>query len=285
MEAQNSIIRFYEEATIDYALWSSSFNMHFGYLKQWKDFFSLEKMLNQLSDCVFNKLQISEESQSSVFDLGCGVGAVSRYLAAKYKNVTFKGFTITPWQIAFSEEKDNPENVDLTVGDFTNLPVEANVADGVLNIESACYASGKDKSDLVNEVYRILKPGSKWVVADGFLKTNKKMPFWLNWFYKKNMEGWALDEMAQIKDFLKALEKAGFTNVEAEDVSWRVAPSFLHIPKTVLKFFWKRLTGTDKSPLNRSRILNAIVPLYGMAMGLSRSYFSYYIVTAQKPNK
>ena len=45
--------------------------------------------------------------------------------------------------------------------------------DGVYALESSCHAHGADKGALLAEAYRLLRPGGRLVVADGFLSTGR----------------------------------------------------------------------------------------------------------------
>jgi MPBQ/MSBQ methyltransferase len=280
------IIQYFEAAGLDYQAWSEKFNMHFGFYKWGMNPFSLEPMLEQMSLEIMRRLQIGEHKNPFVIDAGCGVGASSRLMAREIPNAEFYGITITPWQIKFgttlNEEADLDDRITLMQADYQEIPIKKDYADAAFALESACYAKGADKKEFIKEMARILKPGARLVVADGFLKHSKPLPSWLDGIYRRNLNCWALTQLADIQLFVKAMEAAGFTNIVVEDISWKVAPSFCHIPKTCIKFFWKRLFERNAAPLNRERINNVLAPIYGMVMGLSRRHFTYAIVSGTK---
>lgn len=280
------IIDYYEKSGLDYEYWSPSFNMHFGYFKKGMNPFDLESMLDQMNQEVLDRLQLEKYIDPLVLDLGCGVGATSRYIAKKNREATLYGMTITPWQVIYGNRLNQKailgHQIDICLADYTQLDIADNYVDAAFAIESACYAKGKDKKDFINELYRTLKPGGRFVITDGFRKHDEPLPNWLNTIYKRNMKFWALDELADIQLFTSALKEVGFKNIKVEDVSWKVAPSFAHIPKTIIKFFWDKWTGKITEPLSKERLRNAFAPLYGMLMGLSRKHFSYYIISGEK---
>ncbi len=278
------IIRYYEEAGLDYGAWSPAFNMHFGYWRPGMNPFRLEPMLEQMNEEVFRRLQLPPGSEPLVLDAGCGLSAASRHLAKALPGAQFYGVTITPWQIDFGEklnaEAGLSDRIRLLEADFHDLPLPDACADAAFCLESACYGDGDGKERLVREIARVLKPGARFVVADGFRNHPNPLPHWLDRIYRRAMDCWALQDFAEIHSFEKSLKKAGFTDIRVEDILWQLAPSVAHVPKTALKFFWRRLWETDRKPLTQERLNNTIAPLLSMAMGLARKHFSYRIVSA-----
>ena len=283
---QQSIIRYFEEAGADYFTWSQYGDMHFGYWDRTVSPLNLQDMLNRMNVELLHTLQLDIDADNLVLDLGCGVGAVSRYMSCIMPQSQFYGFTITPWQIATGRNMNAAaglsDNITLMEADYCNMPIADNCADAAFAAESVCYALGADKADLVRELYRVLRPGGRFVIADGFRKHSRPLPRMIDKIYRKNMECWALQELADIHLFRAALLEVGFKNIEVRDVSWRVAPSFAHIPCTIAKFFWNRWKKKKKEKLNRQRINNVLAPVYGMLMGLCRPHFGYYIISGEK---
>ena len=283
---KEKVISYYEKAGLDYAEWDKDFNMHFGYFKWGMNPFNLSAMLNQMNEEVYRRLKLETYTEPTVLDLGCGLTASSRYMALRNREALFYGITITPWQVEFgnklNEEADLYKRIAIVKTDFANIPFTDGMANAAFAIESSCYAKGDNKKDLINEMYRVLKSGGRFVLTDGFRKHNNPLPKWLDKIYRKNLEGWALTDLGEIHLFVKALKEAGFKNIKVEDISWKVAPSFMHIPFTVFKFFWKRFLKKEKTPLSKERRNNALGPLWGMLLGLSRKHFSYYIVSGEK---
>lgn len=280
------IIRYFEAAGEDYGAWSAAFNMHFGYYGRSMNPFRLEPMLDQMSEQVYRRLGVDGEREPLVLDLGCGVGAASRYMAQRHPDAQFVGATITPWQV----DRGNQMNLDaglddrvmLLEADYIDLPYPVESADAAFAIESACYGRGKDKWDFIDALHGVLKPGGRFVVADCFRRNTRAMPRVLDAAYRNCCACWALDEMAEINLFARSLERAGFERVQVEDISWRVAPSVAHVPWTVVKFLagaWKR---GELWRLDRERRNNVLGPLLGMLLGMSRSHFSYCLIQGQK---
>lgn len=280
------IIEYYEEAGLDYGAWSQAFNMHFGYWKWGMNPCKLEPMLDQMNQEVLHRLDLGNTPLPMVLDAGCGLAATSRFMAKKRPDAFFYGVTITPWQIEMAEQKNHAaglsERISLLRADYHHLPVASGSFDAAFAVESACYAEGKDKGKFIREMARLLRPGGKLVVTDGFLRTSRPLPRPLEFIYRKNMECWALKELADISSFKSAMKSAGFKNIKVEDVSWRVAPSFAHIPKTVVKFYWQLWKKGEGWNLSKERKNNVLAPIFGMLMGLARPWFSYCIVSGER---
>lgn len=284
--ARQKIIHYFEHAGLDYYYWDHAFNMHFGYFSPGMNPFNRSALLEQMNREVMRRLVLEREEQPRVLDLGCGLGAASRFMAREKGDALFSGFTITPWQVSFGNQLTKEEGLDdrvtLYESDFARLPLGDDSADAAFALESSCYAKGHDKTEFVRELYRVLKPGSRFVIADGFRKHSNPLPGWLDKIYRKNMDCWALTGLADIHLFAGALKKAGFRNITVEDVSWRVAPSFAHIPFVTLRFWWDIWRKKQMVNLDPERKNNALAPVLGMIMGLNRRHFSYFIVSGEK---
>ena len=122
------IIAYFEEAGLDYYYyWDKAFNMHFGYFKWGANPFSRPQLLDQMNEEIMTCLHLKTQDHPLVLDLGCGLGAISRYIAGKHPNAQFKGYTITPWQVKFgnqlNRESSFEDRVELIEADFAQLPL------------------------------------------------------------------------------------------------------------------------------------------------------------------
>lgn len=286
LTARQKIIHYFEGAGLDYYYWDKDFNMHFGYYAPGISPFDRPALLRRMNREVMRRLCLEQYAEPLVLDLGCGLGAASRCMAGENPEAQFAGFTITPWQVHFgnqlTREAGLERRVTLYESDFASLPLGDNTAEAAFALESACYAKGHDKAEFALELYRVLKPGARFVVADGFRKHARPLPAWLEKVYRKNMDCWALTELADIQLFVKSLQNEGFRNIRVEDISWRVAPSFAHIPFVTLRFYWDVWQRKETGALDRERKNNALAPALGMIMGASRRHFSYYLVSGEK---
>ena len=281
-----NISNYYNIAGPDYAAWSKDFNMHFGYCKRFSDIFSLEKMLYRMNDEVLNSLNIPADKACHIADLGCGVGTVARYAAKQYPLAKFTGITIADYQIdkgnTLIVEEGLGERVELIKDNFEDNSFANESFDKAYALESACHAAGSDKEFFIAEMVRVLKNGGRFCIADGFIKTDKKLPWLFNKIHRRIINCWALPCFGNIHDFTGTLKKYGLKEITVKEISFRIAPSVAYVPWTCLKFFVTELWKKKSLHLEKERWNNVFAPLLGMILGLYRKNFGYYIISGVK---
>ena len=107
---------------------------------------------------------VNVKGKQNFLEVGCGNGAVSKYVAKKYLlNVT--GVDIDPEQIKLAQENtgDIP-NIHFLEVDATNLPFQDNDFDIVLSFGVMHHIS--NWLDALGEIRRVLKPQGYFVYAD-----------------------------------------------------------------------------------------------------------------------
>ena len=279
------LVAYYTEVGPDIAAWSPGFNIHFGFYRRGMSLLDREAMLEQMNREVYRRLDRPTADTGHLLDLGCGTGATARAIAGCAPLASVTGVTIVPWQRDQAEQLTHAaglqERVRFTHADYRSLPWPDRSIDGAYAIESACYACGADKADFLAEAARVLKPGSRLVVADGFLKHGRRMNPLLRRCYETMCRWWRVDTCAEIGPFVARAERLGFDDVRVEDISWQIAPSVMSVPLVTARFLWSEIV-TKKTRLTRRRWQNALAPLLGMAVGMARSTFGYYLVTATR---
>lgn len=285
--APERIVDYYSETGADYEAWSPGFNMHFGLFRRRMNPFDLEGMLNRTNREVLELLEIGDSRGCRLLDMGCGLGATARMAARLNPMARITGVTLVPWQVARARDlaRDSSlySNLEFEQCDYTATPYSDDSFDGAWALESACHANGHDKAEFIREAHRLLKPGRRLVVVDGFLKKPGPMNPLLRACMKRVTTYWALDTFAEIGAFTRCLSESGFVDVQVRDESWSIAPSVMHIPRVTLKFLlsprFRRGTG-----LRGRRLEHVIACLLAPVIGMARSRFGYYVVTARKPD-
>jgi len=269
---------------MDYRAWSSNFNMHFGYYRWPANPFALEPMLEEMSRQVFRRLDLV--AGMNVLDLGCGLGAPARTLIAEHA-VALTAVTIVEWQITKaralqeSAERAWRGSVLWKLGDYTALDLPGSAYQAAFSIEAACHSAGASKQAFIGECARLLQPGAKLVVADGFMKQSAGLPGWYAALLDYMARSWAVERFAELAAFSAALEAHGFDVLATEDISWRIAPSVMHVPRVTLAFLARELL-LRRSKLNQARWRHVLACLIAPWIGLGRRYFGYYLVSARK---
>lgn len=283
---KQEVVSYYVDTGLDYGEWSREFNMHFGYYRFPMNPFKREPMLEEMNRQVFKHLQLKDEDVL-IYDLGCGLAAPCRSLAKKFPGKNVKGITIVPWQIAKANELNHTAGVDSSVeivlGDYTALPFADNSADSVYALESCCHCEGLDKSAFIKEMFRVLKPGKRFVIVDGFIKRDPSLfSSVLRYCYREICKGWALPSFPHLGFMVDTINKYGGKEIEIKDFSYRVAPSVLHAPFAVIYFLIKKMLQGEK--LNPVRMGHLKACLFGLILGLHRHRFSYCLITGIKKN-
>ncbi|QCX01117.1 methyltransferase domain-containing protein [Aggregatimonas sangjinii] len=273
------IIDFYNEATEDYAFWSKDYNMHFGYFTLFKsNLFKRDSMLNEMNRQVLKRLNFNDK-KALLADLGCGMGGTMRYALNRFKNLSAVGVTLSGFQCTEGNKLLSAKKGTILKENFNNTSLPSSAFDGAVAIESFCHSGHSPKS--FEEAHRILKKGGKLVIADAFLKKRpEKLRYSGALSYKKLCDHWNLEQLGAIQTVEEQLKAQGFSKVEIEDISLRVAPSVLHVPFAISGFVLQKLFGTGH--LKRESLHNLKGSFYALLSGLHMKSFGYYLISATK---
>ncbi len=197
-EYHQRIVQYYKDTEHAYKdSWDlgKSLAIHYGYRDHKARNFRTS--LQRMNEVMAETAKITSSDQ--VLDAGCGVGGSSIFLAATIgSNVT--GISLSERQV--QQALDNAvkrgvsEKVKFEVADYCRTPFPDASFDVVWACESSCYAD--DKALFVKEAYRLLRPGGRLVVADGFVTTfeNNENPVIRKW-----LEGWQVNYLESPERF------------------------------------------------------------------------------------
>ncbi|HEX7864996.1 MAG TPA: methyltransferase domain-containing protein [Variovorax sp.] len=281
---------YFTEVATDYSAWSPSYNMHFGFWRVGLNPLRREGMLVEMNRAVGRALRLGDTQANDnttrrcVIDMGCGAGATARTLVSDHASLYAITVTNVAVQNRIAAKLDAAAGVADRMAhieaDYTRTGLPAAQADGAWAVESACYAGGTDKADFVREAARLLKPGARLAVVDGFLLRSQPGRL-ANWLHRLWADSWAVPTLAVREDFVAALREHGFEDIEVKSLRWRVAPSALHIPVLATRFtlaeLWK--ARGRLSPWRRKHILASYCAL---ALGMFWRDFDYCMVTATR---
>jgi SAM-dependent methyltransferase len=282
---QIGLEQYYSEAGPDYSAWSREFNMHFGYYRWGANPLRREAMLEQMNAEVLARLQLDGVIEPDLIDLGCGLGATLRSLARRIPSANLLGITRVRWQVEQARVLNDAAGcggrVSVIEGDYEDTRLPASSYDGVYALESSCHGHGAEKLQLLEEAYRLLRPGGRLVVADGFLESGSFVSALQLRIYRKLCECWVIEQLAQLHPFIARMELLGFREINVEHLQMRVAPSVVHIPWVTLKFLVTDVM-FGKREMTRARWNNVLAPTLLPLVSAPLGPMVYCMVTATK---
>ena len=280
-----SVVSYYRETTADYRAWSRNLNMHFGYWRWGVSPFDRERMIEEMTAQVLARLEGGGGRLSRVADLGCGAGAPAAHLLRARPALRLDGVTLLPEQAALAREAARRAGVHdraaFHATDYTATRFADGAFDGAMAIESSCHAPGADKAAFVREAARLLAPGGRLVVADGFMKRAGRPPGLATWAIDQVARNWAVPCFANLDAFRRALADNGFTDIEVQEISWRLVPSVAHIPFVTARVLLRYLLRRDLR-IGRVRWGHVLASVLAPVVGLMRRRFGYFLITARK---
>lgn len=216
-----------------------------------------------------------------ILELAAGKAATTKYLAGIYKHAHFTGLDLPHGQLNIHSSQ--LPNLDLVEGDYHDLSrFAANSFDIIYIIEALCHAH--DKTKVIKEVERILKPNGVFIIFDGYISQSQAV--------MSQVENLVADliysSMMVTKsdhlysDLRNNLETSGFIMIDEENLSRNVLPSMKRLESKAAKYF--------KHP-RLARLSNRIVPIevtgnavaaYLMPLSVEAHLFQYWLTVAKK---
>lgn len=211
----SKVAEVYDELTVTQAkLWNG--NLHYGYWTGPDDDSGFEEALDAMTDQVIQRLD--PQPGQRLLDVGCGLGTPALRLARNYP-VRITGISNSPRQVGFASERARDAtglagDVSFEVTDAMNLPYPDESFDGVMSFESMHHMP--DKTRVLKEIARVLRPGGRLSLADIALRT---VPDQKGDSRQQAAASSETFSMGKLDEYDELLKKADFEPLEIRDVS------------------------------------------------------------------
>ena len=275
------IIEYYKDTENAYKdSWdlNNSLAIHYGYWDEKVN--SFPESLLRMNEIMIETAEI--KSTDKVLDAGCGVGGSSIFMATVL-GCKVTGITLSERQVQHAKENAAKKNVgglvDFKAMDYSETDFPDASFDVVWGCESICYADDKEK--FIKEAFRLLKPGGRLVVADGFVTdfTNNENPIISQW-----ADGWQVNYLESPERFQNFMQAAGFTDINYHNISKQASHSsrrlyrFYFLAKLYL--LWKKVNfSKPATDMQKKNIMACKYQYKGMKKGL----WQYGIAVGKKP--
>lgn len=205
------------------ALWDKDGSVHWGLFEDGANMTFLEAGAN-LDKVMVQRGQIT--SDSVVIDVGCGSGTIAmglcRSTGCRVTGVDLSGVRIANAIDALDDQPEDVRNkVTFKKGSATDLPFEGESFDRAWSQATIYHVP--DKVKVLEEVYRVLKPGGIFVFDDLI----KPQPNIGEKAVKFVYERLLFDTDFSFESYQEALKATGFEVLEAEDISRHLKTSYL----------------------------------------------------------
>lgn len=221
---KQKILDYYQDCHVDYKyVWKTEKNLSFHYGFYDKKHRKHNEAVINMNRVLADILKIKEGDK--ILDAGCGIGGSSIWLAKNFK-AKVTGINISEKHLEIAKQLVQKNSLEPLVNfecqDYNKTNFQDNYFDFIWAIESVCHSN--NRKNFLIEAKRILKPNGKIIIADFFKSNNfqsdKKKKILSKW-----LNGWAMQELSTIEEFLLYFKELSFKNIMFIDITKNVEPS------------------------------------------------------------
>ncbi len=274
------VVDYYDSCGHHYPLmWhdAASQAMHFGYHD--REVAGHADALQRMNGALADAAQIRPGER--VLDAGCGTGGSTMWLA-RHRQVEAVGISLVGSQVGRARRHAlhrGVAGVDFAVRDFAATGWRGEGFDVVWALEAFCHAP--DKAAALREWGRLLSPGGRIVIGDGFVANDRART---DTRLQRMCTGWALPGLASEDEVGRWLREAGLVDIRVRDITAHVMPSSRRM-WAVASWFRppaQLLVGMGRMTHREFANVDAAIAQHG---SLRRGAWRYMLVTARKPSR
>jgi len=218
------IIRYYEETQAFYDFfWTEARTRSMNYGLWSRTTFTRRRAFENQNRAIASALRMT--GSDVVLEAGCGTGGTTVWLAATY-GARGVGITLCRNQVErarrIAARGGVATRARFLVMDFMYTAFPDGAFTKMFASESACYAPSK--AGFLREAYRLLRPGGRIVVIDGFL-ARRQLESAEERLLAECSRGWAVPGLATVDEFAGGLAAAGFRDVAFLECTPTIMPS------------------------------------------------------------
>ena len=277
-----AVREYYGQTWLDYrVLWMRRRNYYAGHQAFWTERTRTHRDgLLEENRLMADRVAISPSDV--VLDAGCGVGGPAVWLAEEY-GVRVLGITVVGDQVTRARKLATRRRVDHLCSfeerDYLDTGLPGDSFDVVWAQESVCHAT--DKRRFLQEAFRVLRPGGRLIVVDGFRHARPYRDE-DEAMFREYMAGWAIPDHPTGQEFLGWAAEVGLIEARMEDLSvsvWRSIrrlhriAAVLHTGETALYRLGVR------SPVQHGNVVGAL----RLWPAFQRHLWFLGVMTARKP--
>lgn len=193
---------------------------------------SLDEAIRRTTTEAAARLGLQGQRAVKVLDAGCGIGGAACQLAAARPEWQLRGITLVRRQAQIAGERASRAgltNAAFEHGSYLAAPWRDGEFNGIYAIESFCYTPASQRPRLMAQMHRLLCPGGRLVVVDGF---SAKVPQsgQRDWI-QDVLDGWTMPMPVSVQQAVADATQAGFTVEGVEDATHHVMASAARIAR------------------------------------------------------